>query len=348
MAISEGDNAIIAALMILRDRVTQLPLAIAQNAAQAAQYAARPTGAPREPERKGLGGQLVNVSGALAGRFAALLGPLAAFGAVLTSQTSGTQVLGKAIQLFATAIGPVVLPLVFALAVGLATASDVIFGKLLPALDDFNKWVLGSAIPAVIEFAESCGRAVEFLKMLADSPVGQALGGTGEGGIFGAINRTLDRFGNIDKTLSSVGEMERGLDDATRLVVPGGDRLVGAKNWLKRNLGVEDGSGPAGGTGSEVSSTTRAAADKARSDTLRELVLSMGPKASSGSVSSVWSRAQMAALNQSPFERRMLEMMTIVVSRMARAAEPGSSPWTALVSDAAMAAAEMAARRRGR
>jgi hypothetical protein len=57
------------------------------------------------------------------------------------------------------------------------------------------------------------------------------------------------------------------------------------------------------------------------------MILSMGPKAAMGSAAAVWERAQMSALNQTPFERRMLEMMAAVVARLGRAEAPGADPF---------------------
>jgi hypothetical protein len=343
VAISEGDRAIIVAIELLRDRITQLPLAIAQNAASAAAEATRPTGPANAPATGGSGSggpinRAANAAGMLATRFAAILGPLAAFGRLLAAPTSGMSVFSRALSLLAASIAPILLPAIFLLTVGLAASSEVIFSKLMPALEGFYRLILSSGIPTVLQFVETVGRATSALVALADSKVGKAvMSGDSGGGMFGGFNRTLDRLGYLtglssddpDKGRSTLGSLEAGADDFMRMM-PGGSRLVGLKNWAASQLGgnglVGGGDATGGGTAAGLSS---GAVGRARADTLRELMLSMGPKASSGSVSSVWSRAQMASLNQSPFERRMLDMMSTVVGAISRAdGTPGTGRFT--------------------
>lgn len=348
--ISEGDRAIIAALELLRARVTQLPLAIAQNAAMAAAEAAQKANPqPAAEPSQGLFGRNLGRVGAaadlLAARFRAMLGPLATFSTYLNAPTSGMSVLSKAINLFAASVAPVILPATYMLSVALTAASEVVFKKLVPALDGFYKLVLSTGIPAIRHFVSMIGRATEALASFADTAVGKAvLSSDGRGGRMGAIDRltggqseVVKDTGNggfTDQAFAQVKSAQRTLNDFARSVLPvGGETLTDASTWASKKaagiFGPESAGDPYSGRGTKAGTgdgLATGAVKNAQRDVLKELMLSMGPRASSGSVSSVWSKAQMATLNQSPFERRMLEMMTQVVTTMAKADATTAAP----------------------
>lgn len=342
MALSEGEKAIVLALDILTRQVTQQTFNLAEwraeEAARTAPAAAEPAGAaPRQSLFNRAMGGMTAAIGALAGRFAALLGPLALFGTFLAAPTAGLSVFTGALRLFAASVAPVILPLVFTLSVGLASAGDVIFKKLLPALDGFTKFVLQTGIPAMAQFADAAGRATETIKILADSQVGRHIvESSGGGGPVGALNRTLDRMGHLigvsadpDKGHGTVRSLSRAGDDALRMIPLIGDRAVSANNWLKRQVGVSPSDAPAG-----ASAESTAATDKARLQALRELQLSMLPRGGvGGGPASIWSRAQQAALSQSPFEREMLMKVSEVIRIMTHAASPTGSGTTGTLTD---------------
>lgn len=345
MALSDDGRATLAALSFIQSQLANLPLAIAQNAAGATQTAASgPPKSPAEsPDRTGRRGAVA--VDMLLGSLVRLLGPLAALHTFLGASTSGFSIFTSAMRVFATAVAPILLPAFFLLSTALIAGSEVIFQKLLPSLGQFFSFVLQSGIPAVVAFAETVGRATAALKWLADSKLGGAAvnvatGAVGGGGPLGALSRTFDRltgegWGGDGSVLGGMKAGHRALDDLFRLAPGGlGESIVGHKTALLKAVGGADadpysGVGvdrDAGGTGAGGAA---AATGRAMKDTLRELLLSMGPKAQQGSVSSVWSRAQMSVLSQSPFERRMLEMMSEVVKRMSMAAsEPGGGRLT--------------------
>lgn len=340
MALSEGDRAIVAAIELLRDRVTQLPLAIAQNAAMAADEsnrqqapaAQRPASQSAEGQRKAAG-----AADLLAARFAALLGPMAAFGTLLSAPTSGFSVFSKAMGLFAAAIAPVVLPALFLLASGLAAGSDAIFRKLVPSLEGFYRLVLQTGIPAVQAFADMVGRATSALTFLANSRLGRAvLSGDDRGGKLGALNRLTGGESGVesdagsgsfaDRSIAFGKRAQRGAADLLTTYLPfGGETASRGIIGLNKSIFGQD-ADPYSGRGVRRTGEP-GGADEARrgmQDTLRELLLSVGPKASVGSVAGVYTRAATAAIGQSQFERRMLEMMQTVTTAISRAAgEPG-------------------------
>jgi hypothetical protein len=350
-----GDRAIIAAIELLRARVTQLPLAMAQNAAMAAEESLRQSqpaaGGDGGGPRQGFFGRGISrvtaAADLLAARFSALLGPLASFGTYLNAPTSGMSVLSKAINLFAASVAPVILPATVLLSTALAAAGDVVFKKLVPALEGFYKLVLSSGIPAVQSFVSIVGRATQALIYLADSAAGKALlqGGV-PGGKLGALDRLTGGGNGAEMNTGSTTTeavaaytkfVRRNFEDAVTAALPyGGETLAGANAWMGNKIGglwglsEEDADARRGmGTRSGSDGLVNGATKRAQADVLKELMLSFGPKASVGSVSSIYSRAAMSSLGQTPFERRMLEMMQTVVSRIGRAAnEPGRGVYT--------------------
>lgn len=369
MALTDGERAIIVAIELMREKIVMLPLAIAQNAALAASEGARQSA--RDPDGGGGRGAgraarsmalAADVAGALAARFGALLGPLASFGAILAAPTSGMSVLSAALRLFAGSVAPLILPLVFSLAVGLATAADVVFQKLLPALGDFNKAVMQTAIPAVLQMAETAGRAATALAWLADSKIGKAvLGGDASGGYFGGFNRMLDRAGaavglseHPDQGRPVMDRIESAMDDLMR-IVPGGSSLVGAKegakdatNWLGRKIGLGEAFDPARRSGAGgLSAETQLAGDRQRINAIRELQLQLMPRPQVGTgAAGVYEQVTQAAIGQSPWERDMLRNLSTVTDLLIRAANSPDGVGTLTDSDRERLERVLADRRR--
>lgn len=294
-------RALTAAVEILRQQMADLPLAIVTNMEDAARRRAdaeRPRG-PADPDRPrrappSRGGGASAGLAALAGSFAKLLGPLAALGTFLNASTSGFDLFNKAIKLFATTLAPVLMPAFFLLAVALAATSEVLWGQLAPALEGMFGVILNYGIPTIVRFLDMVLSAAEALEKLSKMD-------TGVGGVKGAD-----------------------LLAAGALVVPGLQIPAGMYLYDRAAGGSGDGRAYGDRIGGGTRDGARGATGRAIADTLAELRLSMGPQASTGNISSVYSKAQMAALNQSPFERRMLEMMERVTGALTRASiEPG-------------------------
>lgn len=290
-------------------------------------------GALREAGRNGLA-KLTGSAVALGVSFTRLLGPLSSWTTFLTSSTSGFQVFSQAMQLFVASVAPVFMPAFFLLAVGLAAASDAIWKRLAPALDSFYKLVLQSGIPAMRAFADMVGRATSALASLADTKVGRLVaGGDGRGGRLGALDRLtggesgveMDASGGFsDKAVAYGKRLQRGAADLLTTAMPfGGETASRGVFALNKSIFGED-ADPYSGRGVRRTGEPGGADEtrKALGDTLRQMILSMGPKPSVGSAASVYSRAQQAALGQTPFERRMLEMMQTVTQTLTRSATP--------------------------
>lgn len=92
------------------------------------------------------------VAKALASTFGRVLAPLIAFGTILSANNSGMSVFGKAVNVMATTLAPILLPPMVLMAAGILTVSDVIWEKLRPRLSDFAELVVTKLIPAVEAF----------------------------------------------------------------------------------------------------------------------------------------------------------------------------------------------------
>jgi hypothetical protein len=200
---------------------------------------------------------------ALALTFQKVLGVLGQLVNIVSVGTSGISLFTKAAQLFATAVAPILLPILFAWTVAIAAASDVIFAELMPVLEELTDVFLAYAIPAVVGLVDvirwAAGKIREALQWVANGGLGS-----------GAANMA--------------GKLHQ---------------------WV----------------GNNTSDRSKGAVKSAMADTLTELrLMSQTTPVSSGGSAAAWSKAQSAVLNQSPFERRMQEMMTKVVDMMSRSA----------------------------
>lgn len=270
----------------------------------------------------------------LARHFALLFGPLAAFGTILGQTSSGFGVFRKSIDVVASSLAPLLLPVFVLLAAGLVALSDTIWARLLPALAKWYGWVNEHAVPAAEQKVEDSGRFLDGLRDLGDlvtdpakaidrfkdDPAKAIDRGMG-------VLRQLDPTGGvgmIEDNVGSAGDAMKWFDkqfgDALggRLYDEEGrrtdvDRPVSGSvaAAAARSAGVAGPgvSGPAvGGEPSRPGDpgTGPATFRGATRDVLRSLQLSIGPKASYGQLQDVGRQAQLAALNQDPLDARTL------------------------------------------
>jgi hypothetical protein len=289
-------RALTAAVDLLRQQMADLPAAIIQNltTARATQPPAPGDRGDGRPARRAAGGN--DAGSALAASFARLLGPLAALATFLSQTTSGFALFGKAVNLLASTLAPVLLPAFFLLAVALAALSEVIFTRGLPVLEGFFSLIINTAIPAIVRFVDMVISAAEALDDLSKVKIGgEEIGGEGVAALAAPLFAPM---------LAPFAALGFGLDRA--------DRATGGPGVGERLMG---GARP----------EARGAVGRGMADALAELRLSLGPQASSGTAASVYSRAQMAAF-QSPFERRMLDIGERVIRALERsAARPGAA-----------------------
>lgn len=116
---------------------------------------------------------LTSMFALMGAKFAAIAGPLAVLGQVLSSATSGLQTLGKAAQLVASAFGPIILPAALMLATSFTAVAELMSDVGGPAMDAFFDLVINTLVPAItssidafILLANITNEAADVLKAL--------------------------------------------------------------------------------------------------------------------------------------------------------------------------------------
>lgn len=263
---------------------------------------------PRAEREASSGGGMGSLVKALVGKFAVVFGPLLALSTILGQTNSGFGVFQKAISVLGASIAPLVLPFFAMLAAGILSVSDILWSKLLPALQDFYKWALKFGIPMAERTLEKTEEGIDAW--------------TGAKNIV-TQGKIPDR-----KQAETMG----------RNAVPEGDDIIDSWKWLnkkqmegaawlRRQFGADDSKFTkakeewwAGGKGPAKDEKGKAASDAEKvpmgqrfsanmRDVMRSLAMSIGPKASYTSLGEVGKQAQLAALNQDPIEAKLLRRL---------------------------------------
>ncbi|AMV28786.1 hypothetical protein VT84_30615 [Gemmata sp. SH-PL17] len=208
-----------------------------------------------------------------------LLNPMAVMAQAINSSASGFQVFGSAVKVLAATFAPLLLPLFANFAAGVIEMSDDLWNELLPVLEDFYDICQTVLIPAVQLMVDAFLFAVQAIKSATEIVADLTSGDS-------------DRILNRLNPFSSEEEDEEAM--------------------MKR-LGQGDFSGDRGSGGG-----ANPWRDRARNDVFRELRQSMGAKASFSQIAQAGKNVQLAALNTSPFEARILERMDKAIGAMER------------------------------
>ncbi len=234
------------------------------------------------------------------------MGPLGVFAQILQSSASGLQLVAGSAKLLATSLAPILLPAAVVLSTALLAVGDAIWEEVLPNLEEFFEFVLSTAIPAievlVESFIDAAGIVTDFVNW---------------------VERQID---SLDPTTSSYSEEEiakqiarlRAMDST-----PDGRRVTDQEDTGSSGGDFGEGSdkqrqpqSPPGSVGSKVEERAAKLTSLGLSDTIKELRQSIGPQASFSSLTQVGQNAQLAALNQSPFEARLLLKMDQLIRAM--------------------------------
>lgn len=179
--------------------------------------------------------------GVLISRFALVLGPLAIFAALLSSNAAGFQVLGTAVKLLVATLGPLLLPIIAVLAAGLLELSEKLWERIVPALESWYTAVVTNLLPAVSKMVDSFMEVVKFFTDLAKSDFGK--------GFIGGVSGT-----NKDEK----SKPENVLDQVVKNILPGGESLVGIKDGIMNKLGLRGNAESSGGVfGDSITSDLR-------------------------------------------------------------------------------------------
>lgn len=268
----------------------------ARKEANAAKQLASAQRAERNEKLKG--NPIASVLTGVAAKFAAVLGPAALLSQVLQSNLSGFQVLGTAVKVLATTLAPILLPVTAALAAGVLAVSDVLMEHLMPAMDTWFQFVLGSAIPAIAFLIDMFNDAAEGVSGWIED-----LDGAGKAVREWAAERYRDaqQFNPFTSEEEDEKFIRSNITGDGSDGEPGDERRFLGMKWSSRGRGEE-------------------ATGRGLADTLRSLRMSMGPRATVTGLGGVGQAIQSAALNQDPLEARMLKVQTDMLNRLDRIA----------------------------
>lgn len=257
-------------------------------------------------------------------QLAALLGPIAVVSQIMASNASGFQVVGSAFRVLASAVAPILLPFMLLFATMLITVSDIIWAQLRPALEEFYIWIFARGVPAIVSFVEAIQEAArwvtrqyQYLRDLEAYQRNKKLNASGTGGRGDpAFDEALAARVAATKNIPLVGAREGDKSaeaDAKAYRVTAGDMLAAFLNGKSSRPPEEGGTKTTGGG-------IAALVGKNLRETIQEFKRSVGPQASFTSFSERSRQAQLAALNASPFETKMLDRMQDVLAAIDRAA----------------------------
>lgn len=178
------------------------------------------SGPPRRPrESSRLAGDPLGgggIAGILTGLFGRVIAPLVALHAILSQTTSGFGVFQKALNVFASAIAPILLPVFAVLAAAVVAASDVIWANLLPHLREWYGFILSTAIPTtktlvqrLVELASTIAWVIEVArdpsKLIRGTDAERAAGnGPTVGGVADRVGTAVDPSG-IGRIVNRIG-----------------------------------------------------------------------------------------------------------------------------------------------
>lgn len=285
------------------------------------------------------------VVGLIGAKVIALLAPVAVLAAAVSAETSGFTVFLSTLKLAAAVLGTLLTPF-FALAgAAVLTLADAIASKLLPNLEEYYTYILTTALTAmkavtgVIDdviavaraLAEAFDNLIPSIPNLNDLPTLPGGRPKEKGGILGDIlgpfqpgaKFLLDQFGGLgDGDLLGAArereaERQRGAElDRQRdiLLQRQRDRENGKEVPPLRPGELNGGAAKEkGGAGSFLGDFVGNL--KIFSQELRQ---KSGPQAQSTGIVEAAKRAQLAALNQSPIEAKMLDIQTKMLEALER------------------------------
>lgn len=244
----------------------------------------------------------------LAGKFAAVLGPLQFFGQILQSNASGFQILTQSMSLLAAVLAPVFLPIVLAVAGALLDLSEDVQNKLLPGLREWSRIIFSTVVPVLGELVSMFNAVIDTLAdwMLAVAnfirDIPQMIRDLRDG---------LNPFRpGADGEKKETSATEDAVDVALGFLDPSG---IG-----KRAFDLFGGSEPdapkllAGGAfkaPAEAEGAAGAGGRRGLDDAIASFRLSLGPKASFSGLADIGKQAQLAGLNGDPIQARLLAAM---------------------------------------
>lgn len=308
------EEELLFALELLRDSIVDLNQAVINNAKKTSSASNQKNASPASGGMDPLAGLLTKIS--------ALLIPFSVLGSILSAFGPAFQLVGSAFKILGATILPLVMPLFVTMATALLMVSDMLWDNIEPALEGFYTIIFNAVIPALQAMADAFQVATTFFNQLVGNAQGQGPQLDEEKQRAIAEKNAEIVVNQARKEGKSEQEVDR-LFQVTRFgvrkegdsaLMPEANRLLqtGMSPELRaeRDKAAFKQDRPARGT-SAIGSMR---------EVFAELRSGLGPKASFTDIGSLSKNAQLAALNQSPFEVKVLERMEKMIGAMERAA----------------------------
>lgn len=239
----------------------------------------------------------------------AALTPLAMAATVINSTLSGFQLVTASIKVFAATVAPVLMPFFFLLAAGLTYLSDKIWQDIAPALQSWYQTIITHLAPAVatiIDAFTAAARAINALFGSSPHKIEKQAADLEEMMTRG-LQPLLTGAGNFTGSKGAGGSFDGPPPSSIELIAGGVAKAVFGG-------GGGGGNNPLSGFGA------------AMKDVLKEFQSQMGPRASFSGLAQASRNAQLAALNSSPFEVKVLERMQHVINSLSKVIDNTAQP----------------------
>lgn len=252
-------------------------------------------------------------------KVAGALAPLALLGVALGSGTSGFGVFMTAIKLLGSVLGALLLPIFVVLSAAVYSVATYLMDALLPVLGDYYALVIGAATQAVDVLSAAFETAKTVILIFAEV-VGstiQTMFALGEA-VVTAIVDFAKKYGLAIAHLSGMGGVA-GLGTAGANAFRGsaaGDLGASIATLFKEKMKEADMDRKLGARGGKGDQTLGGRFQEGLTATIQELRRSMGPQAQTFGIAQASRQAQLAALNISPFESKMLKFSFDVLQKM--------------------------------
>ncbi len=286
----------------------------------ASKVAAKAARSPAASAASKVASPIVSAISKLGAPILLLLTPLALLASVVNSTASGFGVVISASKLLAATLAPLLLPIMFTLAVGLANMSDMLWAKIMPALDKWFALIIGPGLQAMAELVDATKDVIEVFELLGQIQRGDiskvAAGGEAAGNGQSTGEALAGAFQFAMKSLPGAKQLLGFAEEQTGMSFKqavGG--LINGKDGNEKNESAAQ-------MRARLSGEVRADMNRGQSVTdnklavLKELQLSMGGRGSIGSVAGINRSAQQAAFGMSPFEMKMLERMQVEIDKL--------------------------------
>lgn len=236
----------------------------------------------------------------LAAKLAAVAGPLALLGLAVSSATSGVTVFFTTMKLVGTVLGGFLAPIFITLAGIVYGVITTFQGDFIRAIKSWSSFILTNAVKA-IDFLDKA------LFGLAEAAVQTALGMiNAANSLVRSLNKVLLPLGiatGANLTVNTAGLSAGSIQLSEQLA-----NIQAARKGLNTTKD-EFGSGFKSLNEGDFSKNSQVGMQMA----LDEMRRSMGPQAQSMGLADVSRNAQLAALNASPFESKMIEIQQQVL-----------------------------------